>query len=173
MEMTRTLGLRQVVTSSEVAIMASPCCIGELEQVVDGADHRPLGSDLVEATEEELAEASCMLDLAEHGLDDLLSEAVATAPTGALELCRHGGLARSFRPTPRTGGMGLAVTCPAGSQIGGDPAAGEMGKIFVVAVSGVGRDFLGIGTQHRADVGEERDQRVGVRGAGLQAWRCR
>ena len=120
--MTRTLGLRQVVTSSGVAIMASLCCIGELEQVVDGADHRPLGSDLVEATEEELAEASCMLDLAEHRLDDLLS---------------------------------------------------EKGKIFVVAVSGVGRDFLGIGTQHRADVGEERDQRVGVRGAGLQAWRCR
>jgi len=75
--MTRTLGLRQLVTLSEVAIMASPCCIGELEQVVDGADHRPLGSDLVEATEEELAEASCMLDLAEHRLDDLLSEAVA------------------------------------------------------------------------------------------------
>jgi hypothetical protein len=44
-----------------------------------------------------------------------------------------------------------------------------MGKIFVVAVSGVGKDFLGIGTQHRADVGEERDQHVGVRGAGLQA----
>jgi hypothetical protein len=60
--MTRTLGLRQLVTLSEVAIMASPCCIGELEQVVDGADHRPLGSDLVEATEEELAEASCMLE---------------------------------------------------------------------------------------------------------------
>jgi len=130
LEMTRTLGLRQVVTSSEVAIMASPCCIRELEQVVDGADHRPLGSDLVEATEEELAEASCMLDLAEHGLDDLLSEAVATAPAGALELCRHGGLARSFRPTPRTGGMGLAVTCPAGSQIGGDPAAGEMRRFL-------------------------------------------
>jgi len=136
--MTRTLGLRQVVTSSGVAIMASLCCIGELEQVVDGADHRPLGSDLVEATEEELAEASCMLDLAEHRLDDLLSEAVATAPAGAVELCRHGGRARSFRPTPPTGGMGLAVTCPAGSQIGGDPAAGEMRKIFVVAVSGVG-----------------------------------
>jgi hypothetical protein len=58
--MTRTLGLRQVVTSSGVAIMASLCCIGELEQVVDGADHRPLGSDLVEATEEELVEASCI-----------------------------------------------------------------------------------------------------------------
>ena len=86
--------------------MASPCCIGELEQVVDGADHRPLGSDLVEAGEAELAEASCMLDLAEHRLDDLLS---------------------------------------------------EKGKIFVVAVSGVGRDFLGIGTLHRADVGEERE----------------
>jgi hypothetical protein len=57
-----------------------------------------------------------MLDLAEHRLDDLLSEAVATAPTGALELRRHGGLARSFRPTPRTGGMGLAVTCPTGAR---------------------------------------------------------
>jgi len=54
------------------------------EQVVEGADHRPLGCDLVEAAQMELAEASGMFDLAEHGLDDLLSQAVAAAPADAL-----------------------------------------------------------------------------------------
>jgi hypothetical protein len=63
----------------------------EFEQIVDGADHRPLRSDLVEAAQEELAEASGMFDLAEHGFDDLLSQAIAAAPAGALEFCRHAG----------------------------------------------------------------------------------
>jgi hypothetical protein len=47
--------------------LTSPRCVGEFEQVVDGADHRPLGSDLVEAAEEELAEAAGMFDLADTG----------------------------------------------------------------------------------------------------------
>jgi hypothetical protein len=32
-----------------------------------------------------------MFDLAEHGFDDLLSQAIAAAPAGALEFCRHAG----------------------------------------------------------------------------------
>jgi hypothetical protein len=56
--------------------------------------------------------------------------------------------------------MLLAMACPAASQIGGDPAASEMGE--VVAVSGVGGDFLGVGAQHRTDVAEQRCQRAGI-----------
>src|SRR5260370_912617 len=89
--------------------MTSPCCVSELEQIVDGADHRPLGSDLVEAAQEELVEASGVFDLAEHRFDDLLSQAVAATPAGALAVCRHGRLARASRPTSRSGGMRLAV----------------------------------------------------------------
>src|SRR5580692_12901899 len=142
--MVRAASLGRFAIALDIVSMTSPCGFREFEQIVDGADHRPLGSDLVEAAQEELPEASGMFDLAEHRFDDLLSEAVAAAPAGALEFCRHGGLARSFGPTSRTGGMGLAMTCPAGSEIAGNPAAGEMGEIFLVAVSRVGGDFLGI-----------------------------
>src|ERR1022692_5030743 len=140
--MVRAAGLRRFTNSVDIFCMTSPCCVGELEQIVDGADHRPLGSDLVEAAQEELAEASGMFDLAEHRFDDLLSQAVAAAPAGALEFCRHGGLARAFRPTSRPGGMRLAVARPARSQIGGDSAASEIGEVLLVTVAGVGRDFL-------------------------------
>src|SRR5580658_11346305 len=161
--MTGTADLRRVVNWVERVSMTSRGGVGELEQIVGGADHGPLGSDLVEAAQEELAEASGMFDMAEHRFNDLLSQAVTAAPAGELEFSGHGGLARSFGPAPRTGSMFLAVACPARSQIGGDPAAGEMGQVVLVAVSGVGGDFLGIGPQHRTDVGEQRRQRAGIR----------
>src|SRR5882672_4897508 len=145
--MVRAAGLRRLTSSADLLRMTSPCCVGELEQIVDGADHRPLGFDLFEAAQEELAEAAGVFDLAEHRFDNLLSQAVAAAPAGALEFCRHGGLARSFGPTSRTGGMGLAMACPAGGEIGGDPAAGEMGEVLLVAIAGVGGDFFGVGAQ--------------------------
>jgi hypothetical protein len=47
---------------------------------VGGADHRPFLSDLAEAAEEELSEASRRLDLTEHRLDDLLAQAVPGQP---------------------------------------------------------------------------------------------
>ena len=47
--------------------------LGELEEVVGGADHGPLGPDLIKAPQQELPEASGLLDLAEHRLDHLLS----------------------------------------------------------------------------------------------------
>src|ERR1700681_2581916 len=167
--MVRTAGLRWFAGSSDIVSITSRRGFREFEQIVDDADHRPLRSDLVEAAQEELAEASGMFDLAEHGLDDLLSQAVAAAPAGALEICRHGGLARSFGPAWRTGGMRLAMACPSGSEVSGDPAAGEMGEVLLVAVSGIGRDFRGVGAQHRTDVGEQRRQRAGICRARLQA----
>src|ERR1700694_6049182 len=166
--MARAAGLRRFTNSVDLFRMRSPYCVGELEEIVDGADHRPLGSDLVEAAEEELAEASGVLDLTEHGFDDLLSQAVAAAPAGALEFCRHGGLARSFGPASRTGGMGLAMACPARSQIAGDPAASEIGEVLLVTVAGVGRDFLWIGAQHRTDSFDQRHERAGICRACLQ-----
>src|SRR5580704_18284144 len=121
--------LGRAVNSVEIVSLTSRRGVSELEQIVDGADHRPLGSDLVEAAQEELAEASGMFDVAEHRFDDLLSQAVAAAPAGELEFSGHDGLARSFGPTPRTGGMRLAMARSAGGQIGDDPATGEMGQV--------------------------------------------
>ena len=67
--MVRAAGLRRFTNSVDLFRMTSPCCVGELEQIVDGADHRPLRSDLVEAVQEEPAEASGRFDLAEHRFD--------------------------------------------------------------------------------------------------------
>ena len=95
-------GLRQIVDAMGTLRMPSPCSVGQLGQIVDGASHRPLASDLVEAPRQELPEASGLLDLSEHRLDDLLAQPVAATPAGALELPCHGGLARPFRPLSRT-----------------------------------------------------------------------
>jgi len=63
----------------------------EFEQVVGGADHRPLASDLVETAQQELSEASDVLDLTKDGLDDLFAQSIAAAPAGTFELGGHGG----------------------------------------------------------------------------------
>src|SRR5487761_156193 len=57
----------------------------ELGEVVGGADQRPFACHLVDATQEELPEASGLLDLSEDGLDNLLSEPVAATAPGAFE----------------------------------------------------------------------------------------
>src|SRR5882672_12882930 len=97
--MFRGVGLRWFANALDAMSMTLARGFREFEQIVDGADHRPLGFDLFEAAQEELAEAAGVFDLAEHRFDNLLSQAVAAAPAGALEFCRHGGLARSFGPT--------------------------------------------------------------------------
>src|SRR5258708_12085465 len=99
--MVRAAGLRWFANSLDIASLPLSRGFRELEQIVDGADHRPLGSDLVEAAQEELAEASGMLDLAEHRFDDLLSQAVAAAPARALGVCPPGRLALCLCPSAR------------------------------------------------------------------------
>ena len=41
-----------------------------------GADQRPFGLHFLDASQQELPEAACLLDLSEYRLDDLLSEPV-------------------------------------------------------------------------------------------------
>ena len=55
-----------------------------------GADQRPFVPHLLEAAEKELLEATCLLDLSEDGLDDLLAQSVAAAAAGASEPPAHG-----------------------------------------------------------------------------------
>src|SRR5450432_3150656 len=73
---------------------------GELEEVVDRANNRPLGLGLDEAAQQQLAESTSLLDLPEDRLDHLLTQAVAAASGAALEPCRHGSDA------------GAATLCP-------------------------------------------------------------
>src|ERR1700722_7127477 len=61
----------------------------ELCDVVGGADQRPLCLHCLKATQQELSKSSCLLDLSEHRLHDLLSQSVPAAITGALQLLPH------------------------------------------------------------------------------------
>ena len=61
-------------------------------------DHGPFAPDLIEAAQEELAEASGMLDLSEHRLDHLLAQPVTAAPPDSPQPLGHrGGRLVSFR----------------------------------------------------------------------------
>ncbi len=63
----------------------SPACrLSELEEVADGADHRPFGSDLIEISQQELPKASGLLHLPKDGLHHLLSEPIAASPASLL-----------------------------------------------------------------------------------------
>ena len=70
--------------------MRSRYSFGQLKQVVDGTNHRPLASDLVKPTQQELPETPGVLDLPEHGFDNLFAQPVAAAAASALELRCHG-----------------------------------------------------------------------------------
>src|SRR5258705_231172 len=87
----------------------SLACGCEFCEVVCGADHGPFGFDLVDAAQEELAEASCLLDLAEDGLDDLFSQSIPASIACALELCAHSGDERAGFELPFGRGRLAAV----------------------------------------------------------------
>jgi hypothetical protein len=71
--MTATAADLTLVSSTEALSMILPSCVGELEPLVSGADHCPLGFDFVkEPAQQELAEASRMFDLTEHESDERL-----------------------------------------------------------------------------------------------------
>ena len=50
-------------SSLGLRVVSSRLCFVPIEEVVGGADHRPLGFDLFEATQEESAEASGLFDV--------------------------------------------------------------------------------------------------------------
>jgi Transposase domain (DUF772) len=64
---------------------------------VGGADQRPFAVHFVDATQQELPEASGLLDLSEDRFDDLFSEAIAAAVRGAFDRGPH----RLYQRSPR------------------------------------------------------------------------
>ena len=61
----------------------------EFEQVVDGAEHCPLGPDITKPATEELAKATCRFDLAEDRLDGLFAFLVALFAFGGHQAAAH------------------------------------------------------------------------------------
>src|SRR3974390_2169679 len=107
---------------------------------MDGADHRPFCSDLIETPQQELPEPSDVFNLTKYRLDNLLAQAIAAAPSSALELGRHGGHARAGRALGRSCRMRLRVPRAGSPQITGDPAAGGGGQICFLAEPRGARD---------------------------------
>src|ERR1700739_4467586 len=101
---------------ARMVLVTSACRVSQLEEVVDGADQRPFASDLVEAPQQELPEASGMFDLPEHRLNDLFAQPVSAAAAGPLELGRHGSLARPARLLSRTRPMPFPLGRAGGGQ---------------------------------------------------------
>ena len=65
-------------------------CEGEqLQEVVGGADHGPLGTYFLDAAQQELAEAACLFDLSEHWFHHLLSQSVGCFEVAVVDLLSH------------------------------------------------------------------------------------
>jgi hypothetical protein len=86
----------------------------------------------------ELAEASCLLDLSEHRLDDLLPQAVPGPPSGPLELAPHRLGARPAGPAFVVG----SVLGPTWGDVAGHIAIRDRLKVGLRAVASIGGSLL-------------------------------
>src|SRR5665213_1192604 len=134
------------------------CGAGELDEVVGGADDRPFGLHFLAPAQQELAEPSCLLDLSEHRLDDLLAQSIAAAMTGTPELGAHPDEERSRRERPFGGSGYGSVLLPPRRDVAVDPPPAERAKIGGRAVAGVGRDFFRIALEIGLDGVEQRSE---------------
>ena len=123
-------------------------CPGELGEVVDGANDRPFGLHFVDAAQQELPEPPCLLDLSKDRFDDLLSEPVATSPSGPLQLVPHGlgewSVDRSFA----VGG----VFGSSDRDVSADVAIDQGLQVRLAQIAAIGRCFPGPHTQIGLDI---------------------
>ena len=137
-----------------------------------GADERPFGFDVLQAAQKELTESSGMLDLSEDGLDDLLSQAVAAAPTGTSELGCHGRNARAHAPSSAPPSVSLAVASAARGNESVDAAAGQVSEIGLITEAGVGGNLARVFAQLAAWVFEQSEVLSAVIISGMQSSSC-
>src|SRR4029077_18615912 len=142
---------RRVICCS-VAASGGLCESEQLQEIVGGADHGPLGTYFLDAAQQELAEAASLFDLSEHRLHHLLSqsvrrfEAAAAFPRMTLACLRLGhalasGLQGQDCPPLKTHQRLLKRDCgPNRRRVGQDrPAGGSSSDAasasFTLAVS--------------------------------------
>ena len=104
-----------------------------------------------------------MLDLPEYRLDDLLSQAVAAAVSGALEFLPHRLGQRAAGPALGIIGM-LGAAC---RDIGADIAIGQSLKIGLAAITRVSRGLLGLAAEVFLNAIDKRDELAMI----AHAWR--
>src|SRR6266849_3953539 len=134
--------------------MAGSSGPGELGQVVGGADHCPFGLHFLDATQQELSEPSCLLDLSEYRLDDLLSESVSASPSRPLELGAHGLSERPADLPFDFGGVFGFSSC----DVSVDTAIGQGLQVGFAQIATIGRRFLRPGAEIGLDAIDQSDE---------------
>src|SRR4029077_739469 len=142
--------------------MARSCRSGELCEVVSGADDRPFGAHFVDASQQELPEPPCLLDLSEHRLDDLLSKPVPASPSRALELVPHGLGERLLDRPLAFGGVFGASDC----DVSADLAIGQGLQVRLAQIPAIGRRLPRPGAEIGLDAVDQADQLAVIARAG-------
>src|SRR6266704_3947935 len=116
-----------------VAVSGGLCESEQLQEVVGGADHRPLGTYFLDAAQQELAEAACLFDLSEHRFHYLLSQSVGRFEAVVVDLLSH-SLGQRSANFSVLGGWVLGTS---GRDIAVDTVCFEPFEIGFAAVAGV------------------------------------
>ena len=128
-----------------------------------GADQRPFGAHFLESSQQELVEASGLLDLPEHRLHDLFSQPVAAAVSSAPEFLPHGLGERPASPALFAIGM---LGAPRG-EIGFDASIGQGLQVGLAAIAAIGRGLLGLAAKIGRNAIGKRDELALI----AHAWR--
>ena len=97
------------------------------------ADHGPLGTNFLDAPQQELAEAACLFDLSEHRFHHLLSQSVGCFEAAVVDLLSHPLGQRSADFSVR----GCRVLGASGRDVAVDAVGFERFEIGFAAVAGV------------------------------------
>ena len=107
-------------------------CEGEqLQEVVGGADHGPLGTHFFDTSQQELAEAARLFDLSEHRFHHLLSQSVGCFEAAVVDLFSHPLGQRSTNFSVR----GCRVLGASGRDVAVDTVCFERFEIGFAAVA--------------------------------------
>src|SRR6266567_5523798 len=116
-----------------VADSSGFCESEQLQKVVGGADHGPLGPHFLDAAQQELAEAAGLFDLSEHRFHHLLSQSVGRFEAAIVDLLSHPSGQRSADFSV----LGGWVLGTSGRDIAVDTVCFERFEIGFAAVAGV------------------------------------
>src|SRR5712692_1509368 len=152
--------LRAMATWSSAAAEPSEAEPIELENVVRRADQRPFTLYLLESPQQELAEATRLLDLYDHRFDDPLARGRDRRAGLRVQLAGHpidnrGGLRHwAARTGPRTFAMFLFSR----RDVRIDGRVADRGQVHVRAIAGVGKQLRGRVARLLFDGGDHRHQ---------------
>ena len=147
----------RVLTASRRCV-CSAADLGQLEEVVDGADNRPFAPDLIEPAQQELLKATSLLDLPKHRLDNLFPEAVAAPAASPLQPGGHRTHQRRLRQFPMSRRIRIAVARPPRSQLGGASPLLQGSQVRLVGKACITRGLARFAPEMSTDMIDERHE---------------